>query len=310
MNPGHASGPSVAAASVLVRDLFIGPVRAAAVVAAGSAATYLDVEGRLLAVVGAGGVQLPCAVVSGRSTVTSSLTSRSESGGRHHHDDLAVGAGAIHHDGRPIVAVCRWFDPKVRVPIIDSRAIDRFATLVGRRRQVDPMLPANAVERLAEDLAAGDAHGAVAALLGRGTGLTPAGDDLLAGALAALRARGSPAADALGRAVRGMARAATSRLSAALLDAADAGAVVPEAAAVLRALAGFGPSSLDAATGRLVALGHTSGWHLAAGLLVGVTQARGGVSQPVPAFEGDGPRSLRTPVRAPAGGPATAGRAS
>jgi hypothetical protein len=269
-----ASPPSVAA-SVLVRDLLTGPVRAAAVVAAGPAATYLDVEGRLVAVVGAGGVQLPCAVVVGRTfTVAASLTSRPWSGARPHHDDLAVGAGAIHQRGRPILAVCRWFDPKVRVPAIDSGASDYFAALVRRQRRVDPMLPAEAVERLAEGLAAGDAHNAVAALLGRGTGLTPAGDDLLAGALAALRAVGSPAAHGLGSAVRVLAPVGTTRLSAALLEAADVGAVVPEAAAVLRALAGVGTGSLDAATGRLVALGHTSGWHLAAGLLVGVTAAR------------------------------------
>jgi Protein of unknown function (DUF2877) len=273
MNAVHASPPSVAA-SVLVRDLFTGPVRAAAVVAAGPAATYLDVEGRLVAVVGAGGVQLPCAVVvSGTFTVAPSLSSRPWSGARHHHDDFAVGAGAIHQHGRPILAVCRWFDPKVRVPAIDSGASGRFATLVRRQRRIDPMLPAEAVERLKDNLAAGDAHGAVAALLGRGTGLTPAGDDLLAGALAALRALGSTAAHGLGTAVRTMAPVATTRLSAALLEAADKGAVVPEAAAVLRALAGVGTGSLDAATRRLVGLGHTSGWHLAAGLLVGVTHA-------------------------------------
>jgi hypothetical protein len=272
MNAVHASPPSVAA-SVLVRDLFTGPVRAAAVVAAGPAATYLDVEGRLVAVVGAGGVQLPCAVVvSGTFTVAPSLSSRPWSA-RHHHDDFAVGAGAIHQHGRPVLAVCRWFDPKVRVPAIDSGASGRFATLVRRQRRIDPMLPAEAVERLKDNLAAGDAHGAVAALLGRGTGLTPAGDDLLAGALAALRALGSTAAHGLGTAVRTMAPVATTRLSATLLEAADKGAVVPEAAAVLRALAGVGTGSLDAATRRLVGLGHTSGWHLAAGLLVGVTHA-------------------------------------
>jgi hypothetical protein len=273
MNAVHASGPSVAA-SVLVRDLFVGPVRAAAVVAAGPVATYLDVEGRLVAVVGAGGVQLPCAVVvSGTLTVAPFLTRRSGSGGRHHHDDLAVGAGAIHQHGRRVLTVGRWFDPRVRVPTVDPRARARFATLVRRRRRVDPLLPTEVVERLADDLAAGDARGAVAALLGRGTGLTPAGDDLVAGALAALRALESPAAPGLGRAVRAVAPAATTRLSAALLEAADAGAVVPEVAAVLRALAGADAGSLDAATRRLVGLGHTSGWHLAAGLLVGVTHA-------------------------------------
>jgi Protein of unknown function (DUF2877) len=273
MNAVLASRPRVAA-SVLVRDLLTGPVRAAAVVAAGPAATYLDVEGRLVAVVGAGGVQLPCAViVSGTFVAAPSLTPRPGSGGRHHNDALTVGGGAIRQDGRPALAVGRWFDPRVRVSRIDPEARARFATMVRSHGQVDALLPAEAVDRLADDLAAGNAYRAVVALLGLGTGLTPAGDDLVAGALAALRAVGSPAAQGLGRAVRALAPAATTRLSAALLEASDAGAVVPEAAAVLRSLAGTDAGSLDRATRRLVGLGHTSGWHLAAGLLVGVTHA-------------------------------------
>jgi hypothetical protein len=294
MNAVRGSPASVAA-SVLVRDVLTGPVRAAGVVAAGPSATYLDVEGSLVAVVGVGAVRLPCAVVASGRFSASSLAPRPESGGRHRDGDLAVGASAIHQRGRPILTVGRWFDPKVRVPTIDSTACDRFAIRVRRQGRVDPMLPADAVERLADDLAAGDTHSAVTALLGRGTGLTPAGDDLLAGTLAALRALGSPAAHGLGTVVRAAAPAATTRLSAALLEAADAGAVVPEAAAVLRALAGGG--DVETAADRLVALGHTSGWHLAAGLLVGVTHAVAVRPDLVPAFDGDGFRRLGTPGR-------------
>jgi Protein of unknown function (DUF2877) len=261
---------------VLVRDLLVArPVRPATVVAAGRAGTYLDVAGRLLAVVEPGGVQLPCAVVvRGASTVLTSPPPRPGRGGRPVGSGLTVGDGAVRRDGRPVLTVGRWFDPRVRVPRIDPAASARFATLVRCQGQVDSLLPDDAVELLADALAAGDAHGAVAALLGRGTGLTPAGDDLVAGALATLRAVGSQAANGLGRAVRALAPAATTRLSAALLEAADVAAVVPEAAAALRALAGVDAGSLDAATHRLVGVGHTSGWHLAAGLLVGVTSAR------------------------------------
>lgn len=260
------SGPATAAgnavASVLVHELLTGPVRPATVVAAGPAATYLDVEGQLLAVVAAGGIRLPCAVVA-----TGDGPALAAGPG------LAVGDGAVHQTGRPVVAVRRWFDPRVRVAAgVDPAAVARFAALVRSRGSIDPLLSDDAAGRLADDLARRDAPGAAARLLGRGTGLTPAGDDLVAGALAALRAGGSPAADDLGTAVRALAPVATSRLSAALLEAADVGAMVPEAAAVLRALAGVG--GLDAATARLVALGHTSGWHLAAGLLVGVRHAQ------------------------------------
>jgi Protein of unknown function (DUF2877) len=261
---------SHAVASVLLRDVLSGPVRPGTVVATGPVASYVDVGGRLLAVVRPGGVQLPCAIV---------LTGDGPTPGG---VGLAVGDGAIYRHGDPIVAVTRWFDPRVRLRGVDRAAIARFAALVSSRRRADPLLPVDAIDRLADGLACGDVQSAVAALLGRGTGLTPAGDDLVAGVLAALRAVGSPAADELGMHVRALAPVATTRLSAALLEAADVGAVVPEAVAVLRALAGVearpgnddGPGVLEAATDRLVGLGHTSGWHLAAGLVVGVSHAQ------------------------------------
>ena len=280
-----ATRASSAVASVLVRDLVTGPIRRATVVAGGPAAVYLGVGARLLAVVAAGGVQLPCALVlTADGLPFAGLGQHGGPGGagRAGLTGLAVGQGAVHQGGRPVVGISRWFDPRVRVGDVGPVAIARLATAVWSRRRPDPLLPADAVDRLADVLARGDVHRAVAALLGRGTGLTPAGDDLVAGVLAALRAVGSPAADDLAEHVRALAPAATSRLSAALLDAADLGAVVPEAAGVLRALAGVeasaghddGPGRLEAAVARLVGVGHTSGWHLAAGLLVGLSHAR------------------------------------
>jgi hypothetical protein len=283
-----ATRASSAVASVLVRDLVTGPIRRATVVAAGPAAVYLGVGARLLAVVAAGGVQLPCALVLTADGLPFAGLGQHGAPGRAGRAGLAVGQGAVHQGGRPVVGISRWFDPRVRVGDVGPVAIARLATAVWSRSRPDPLLPADAVDRLAHVLARGDVHRAVAALLGRGTGLTPAGDDLVAGVLAALRAVGSQAADDLAEPVRARAPAATSRLSAALLDAADLGAVVPEAAAVLRALAGVeasagnddGPGRLEAAVARLVGVGHTSGWHLAAGLLVGLSHARDPANAP------------------------------
>jgi Protein of unknown function (DUF2877) len=278
-------GTGTAAASVLLRDLLAGPVRPAKVLAARpAAATYLEAGERVLAIVATGGVRLPCAAMLAAGGRLPAARSR-----------LAVGRGAVHEDGRQLVAIRRWFDPRVRLAGVDRRAVARFAHVVGSRGGVDALLPDDAPDRLAAGLASGDAVGAVSVLLGRGTGLTPAGDDLVAGALATLRALGSPAADELGAAVRALAPAATTRLSAALLEAADVGGLVPEAAGVLRALAGGG--DVETAAGRLVDLGHTSGWHLAAGLLVGATHGGVGLPDRVPAFGGGGFRRLRTPVR-------------
>jgi len=266
-------GPSVASpsrlagsASVLVRELLVGPRRPATVVASGPAATYLDVGGRLLAVVASGGVRLPCALV---------LTAGSPA---------PVRAGAVVPVGEGVVGgsppgttreivVARWFDPRVRVDRYDVAAVAHLAGVVRARAGPDPSLPAGAAGRLAAGLtaAAGPAE-IVADLVGRGTGLTPSGDDLLAGALAALRAVRSPAAGGLADAIGALARERTTRLSAALLEAAAEAAVVPEAAAVVLALASS-PGRVEGAALRLVALGHTSGWHLAAGLAVGAAHA-------------------------------------
>ena len=235
-------------ASVLVHPVVAGPVRRATVVAAGPAATYLAVDDELVALVAAGGVRLPCAAVLAGG-------GRPPAG-----DGLAVGEGSVWDGDRPVATVRRWFDPRVRLRSVDPEAVARLADEVAAKVEVrpapDPAVPAAAVAALADDPVA-----VVDDLVGRGGGLTPAGDDLLAGCLAALRARRAPVADALGRAVRHRAQGRTSRLSAALLAAADQAAVVPEAAAVLQGRPG--------AADRLLALGHTSGWYLAAGLVVG-----------------------------------------
>jgi Protein of unknown function (DUF2877) len=285
---GPATSASAAVASVLVRDLLTGPVRRATVVAAGPAAVYLGVGARLVAVVAPGGVQLPCALVLTADGLPFAGLGQHGGPRRAGRAGFAVGQGSLHQGGRPVVGISRWFDPRVRVGDVDPVSVARLASAVRSRRRPDPLLPADAVDRLADELARGDVRGAVAALLGHGTGLTPAGDDLVAGVLAALRAVGSAAADDLGDHVRTLAPVATSRLSAALLDAADLGAVVPEAAAVLRALAGVeasagtddGRRGLEAAVARLVGVGHTSGWHLAAGLLVGLSHARNAATAP------------------------------
>jgi len=104
----------------------------------------------------------------------------------------------------------------------------------------------------------------VAALVGRGDGLTPYGDDVLCGWLAAHRAAGiaTPEVDATVRAAADR----TTLLSATLLDCAIHGEVIPEFAAWVAAL-GTEAEASRAAT--LARVGHTSG----RGLLEGATRA-------------------------------------
>jgi hypothetical protein len=103
-------------------------------------------------------------------------------------------------------------------------------------------------------------------LLGLGPGLTPLGDDLLAGWLAVHRLLGvaTPEVDE----VLAGARARTTLLSATLLDCAAHGEVVPEFAAWLSALA---TSDAQRALDSLLNLGATSGAGLAYGAAVALT---------------------------------------
>lgn len=112
-----------------------------------------------------------------------------------------------------------------------------------------------------------DPHAQIARLLGLGPGLTPSGDDLLAGVLVALTALGrAPAAHALARLLGPRLDHATGEISAAHLRAAMAGQAAEPVHRFAAALAG-GVGVRAAITG-LERFGHTSGWDAAAGVLL------------------------------------------
>jgi hypothetical protein len=121
----------------------------------------------------------------------------------------------------------------------------------------------------------GDPTAAVGRLLGRGPGLTPAGDDLLCGALAASVLFGIEACG-LAEAVRNRLAdldGGTTSLSRQLLLRAAAGDGLPELQQLGRALCQLDPVPVEAAWRRLLAIGHSSGAALGAGLLAGARQA-------------------------------------
>lgn len=111
-------------------------------------------------------------------------------------------------------------------------------------------------------------------LAGLGPGLTPAGDDWLAGWLVGLRAAAamhgdqpSLDLDAVGRAVVGSARMRTSRLSLAFLQAAADGDVAEPWHALLAALADADQTPLRHASAEIMRHGATSGSDMLAGFL-------------------------------------------
>jgi hypothetical protein len=126
--------------------------------------------------------------------------------------------------------------------------------------------------------AAGDREASVAAaacLLGNGPGLTPSGDDVLAGFLAGAAAFGLDASE-LREAIAVLAPAGTTALSAALLWHAARGECIDEVAAVAAVLSGhrrIGAEQIGRAVSRLRSVGHTSGAALALGLVTAAESA-------------------------------------
>jgi hypothetical protein len=225
------------AASLAVRDLVSGHRRSGRVVAVFPSCAYADVAGRLVAVEAAGGLRLPCSVVLAGTARSRPLA------GLRAGQPVESGGGGIRL-GPLTVRVGRWWAP----------ASPRSAR------------PRASWRAPGADCAGWDAL--ALGWLGRGPGLTPAGDDLLAGLLVGLAGR-PDLRDPLAAAVLRHAPPRTTWLSAELLRLAADGLAAPAVVRVADALAGHGPAAdLDRATAALLAVGHTSGAALARGLLL------------------------------------------
>jgi Protein of unknown function (DUF2877) len=245
----------------------MGRPRAAGVLGVAPSAIYLQVGDTVLALVTADAIRLPCALVLPNPSVRRPLTALAPDGA-HGADGLdasvTVGGGRLNWltGGLrvEVAAVREW--PVSRMSRCQPRA-DRVAELESGLADhdfgVDPGLTAGLTD---------DRGGAVLDLLGRGPGLTPAGDDVLCGYLLATAAFGVDAG-AVCAAVSGLANARTTALSAALLRHALAGeCTVP----VSRVIAALGkPVALAGPLAELLAIGHTSGAALAHGIAVAAT---------------------------------------
>jgi hypothetical protein len=163
-------------------------------------------------------------------------------------------------------------------PVDPSRLSSRLAGLQAELRAAGrhpwTSFPSSLVTALARR-SLGEAVTRAEALLGVGPGLTPAGDDMLVGMLAAIRYLGPDGdlAGAWGPKVAAQARGRTTSLSATLLRLGGRGQLLPQVGEVLQALAtGAG---LRPALDGLLAVGHSSGCELAWGLAWGGLAALG-----------------------------------
>ncbi|MEO3813914.1 DUF2877 domain-containing protein [Sphaerisporangium sp. B11E5] len=264
------------AASTALRPALESPRRPARVLAVFPLGMYLEIrtedEPSVVAVVTGEATRLPNAMVLGDPLPPASAG-----------DEAAVGDGCV-EIGRVTVRVRRWWDPAPPLGPVGAdrlaRALPRFTEICeasGRR----PGLPSGgAGAMLAEGCHRGSLATAITAaeqLMGLGPGLTPSGDDMLAGLLVALRHLGGSAgvrravwlADWLAATVAFDAGTRTTPISATLLHCAARGEACVDALAVLRGVAGRRP--LEPALRRLLQIGHTSGADLAWGMRTGMS---------------------------------------
>ncbi|MFD2350500.1 DUF2877 domain-containing protein [Nonomuraea ferruginea] len=172
----HVTG----AASTAVRPVLEASRRPARVLAAFPAGIYLEVrtelEPAVIAVVTGPATRLP------NSMLLAGALPRVTMG-----DEAFVGDGSVDVGGLSLRAR-RWWDPSPRLGEVDPATLPPPSALAGRGT---PGLDGNdAVELLAASCASGWLLGAVTAaerLVGLGPGLTPSGDDVLAGLLVTLR---------------------------------------------------------------------------------------------------------------------------
>jgi hypothetical protein len=231
----------------------------------------LAVGGDVLVVATGESPRLPNAVALGTAKDTRPFDSM-RSG-----DPVAVGGRTVVAPGLHVTVV-RWWDPHPKLaPTTPGAVLERVA---GARSLVAPRPDFG----LGTSLTAADPEGvAVAAmqLVGRGSGLTPEGDDLLTAALAAYRLIGravgrtsaSEFVDRVSGDLLAVAADRTTSLSASLLRHACRGHVADPVGRFLLALGDRGDVAAAAAV--LLGVGHSSGPALASGVLIGAAAACG-----------------------------------
>jgi hypothetical protein len=256
-----------AASCTAVHELVSGPRQPAAWLGASPSALYLLTRSStVLAILTHDAVRLPCAVVVAHRAGERPLSMIAPDADERLDSTAWVGHGEISWHGMfgevTIAAVRRWAPARVGrgVPAPD-RSLAAGAMLAG----IDiglPVEPVDAVVRAGGHPAGGST--AVGALLGRGPGLTPSGDDVLAGFVLGCLAFGHLIPGVVA-ALAQLAPITTTALSAQLLAHALAGECVPEVADFVAALSGRG--ELRSALEHLLAVGNTSGAALATGVL-------------------------------------------
>ena len=254
-----------AAVSPLTARALQAPPRPARVLAALPTALYLllpEGHDHVLPVLAADALRLPTGLRL--ATPSAELVWCVDQG-----DEVVVGEGRVRLPGADLVAVRTW--RPARVPVVQERV--EAAGLQATLAALEPATGAAVLRELARDVATaallartGRVARLVGGLVGAGRGLTPSGDDALCGVLLGLRAAGAvPAGRQVEVAVRRGVGATTS-LSASLLLAAVDGYAVPEVVDAVGSAVRADTAALASAMPSVLAIGHSSGADLLAGL--------------------------------------------
>lgn len=273
----------VAAASSALQPMLAGPARPAEFLGVNRGALYLKTPGQpgVLVVLCHDAVRLPCGLVLATTSAELPLTSLAPPPAQP--ASIVVGGGAVSWIGPagPVVvrSVREWAPTRPAQGEVAASVLAAAGTVLADtgRSGADAGIDSRLVAGLPGAACDYDASVAVASrLLGSGPGLTPSGDDVLAGFLAGALAFGLDVA-ALRQAILVLAPARTTALSAALLWHAARGHCIDELAAVAAGLMGHGRGAgledPGPAIRRLLSVGHSSGEALALGLLIAAESA-------------------------------------
>lgn len=259
----RSSRPALpAAVSTLVAAVVQGEPVDATVLAAHRYAVYLAVGGSVLPVVTADAVALPTAL---RLAVPSGSVAWGVDAGQ----VVRVGEGHVVLPGLDVVAARTWRPARVRRVSLTSRV---GCPDGGRGSHLSTRLELSSAGAesgwLADGIRDALTEGAVAGLVGRGAGLTPSGDDALAGALLVAFALG--AGNDLADAVRARLHATTT-VSAALLAAAADGYAAHPVVTLVDAAVADRPDAVRRALPAVLAIGHSSGADTVTGIRAALT---------------------------------------
>ncbi len=274
--PARAALP--AAASTLSAAALWAAAREAVVLGSHRLGLYLDVDGTVLPVVPSDAVALPTALRLGARAA--SLRSLALPWGLEAGDRVLVGGGRVVLPVGEVVVVRSWRPARVRRVAPGAACLGDHAVVAALLAEAaapcEPWL-APAVSASLHSSRVGCSGGgpgdhlstrlgteAVAGLVGRGPGLTPSGDDALAGAL--LVARALRVSRPLVAAVRAR-LGATTAVSGALLEAATDGFAAHAVVTLVDAAVVGHVEATARALPAVVAIGHSSGRDLVTGVL-------------------------------------------